>query len=438
MTRRLLLLLSLSALLLLVAALPAAAQTPDQVAAEVGDRGYFIDEGLPAEESRINAAVTAAGNAGVRLMVVLLYGDPSGGATTFADAVLDRVGNGTVLVLSATQEGMVSSGEFTPEQIEAALDAGFEAGGGDAGFVESVVESLTGAQVDGGGTPEESDTGGGSSRTGLIVMLVLVAALVLVVVWVVRRQGKATAAGRQRSIEEARKEIKAQLDAMANTILEISDKVSLSDSREDNQYLEQAGKTYTDASEAYETATDLARLEEISDRLDEARWQLDAAAALADGKPVPAKPAPEERSACFFDPTHSGPFENAEVRTAAGNKTVRVCVADAAKLRRGERPDSRMIEVDGRDVPAASAPKSYGGGGFSWLDVFAVIVGGMAAGRSFDWGSSRGSGTWGRGSGSWGSGSGRLRTGGGSTPRIRTGGGSGMRSRAGNIRIRRR
>jgi hypothetical protein len=429
MTRRLLLVLSLSALLLVVA-LPAAAQTPDQVAAEVGDRGYWIDEGLPAEESRINAAVTAAGNAGVRLMVVLLYGDPAGGATTFADAVLDRVGNGTVLVLSATQEGMVSSGEFTQEQIENALDAGFESGGGDADFVDAVVESLTGAQIDGGGTPGEPDTGGGSSQTGLIVMLVLVAALVLVVVWVVRRQSKATAAGRQRSIEEARKEIKAQLDAMANTILEISDKVSLSDSREDNQYLEQAGKTYTDASEAYETATDPARLEEISDRLDEARWQLDAAAALADGQPVPAKPAPEERSACFFDPTHSGPFENAEVRTAAGNKTVRVCVADAAKLRRGERPDSRMIEVGGRDVPAASAPKSYGGGGLGWLDVFAVIVGGMAAGRSFDWGSSRGSGTWGRGSGSgtWGSGSGR----------VRTGGGSGMRARAGNIRIRRR
>ena len=437
MTRRLLLLLSLSALLLLVA-LPAAAQTPDQVADEVGDRGYWIDEGLPAEESRINTAVTAAGNAGVRLMVVLLYGDPAGGATTFADAVLDRVGNGTVLVLSATQEGMVSSGEFTQEQIKDALDAGFEAGGGDAGFVDAVVESLTGAQIDDGVTPGESDAGG-SSKTGLIVMLVLMAALVLVVVWVVRRQSKATAAGRQRSIEEARKEIKAQLDAMANTILEISDKVSLSDSREDNQYLEQAGQTYTDASEAYETATDLARLEEISDRLDEARWQLDAAAALADGQPVPAKPAPEERSACFFDPTHSGPFENAEVRTAAGSKTVRVCVADAATLRRGERPDSRMIEVGGRDVPAASAPKSYGGGGLGWLDVFAVIVGGMAAGRSFDWGSSRGSGTWGRGSGSgtWGRGSGSGSWGSGSG-RVRTGGGSGMRARAGNIRIRRR
>ena len=429
MSRRLLLLLSFSAVLLTVA-LPAAAQTPDQVAAEVRDRGYWIDPGLPAAESRISAAVAAAGNAGVRLFVVLLAEDPAGGATTFADAVLDRIGDGTVLVLSATAEGMVSL-DFDQGQIEKALEAGYDAGGGDAGYVDAVAASLAGSPVDTGGGTDTGATGGGS-RTGLIVLLVVIGGLVLLVVWAVRRQGKATTASRQRSLEEARREIKAQLDAMANTILEISDKVSLSDSREDNRYLEEAGKTYTEASEAYEGATDLARLEEISGRLDEARWQLDAAAALADGKPVPARPAPEERSACFFDPTHGGPFENAEVRTAAGTKTVRVCAADAAKLRRGQQPDTRMIEVGGRDVPAAAAPKSYGGGGLDWLDVFAVIVGGMAGGRSFDWGSSRGSGTWGRGTGSggWSSGSRRTTSGGGSIPR--------MRSRAGQIRMRRR
>ncbi len=434
MTRRLLVLLSLTAVLLAVA-LPAAAQTPDEVASEVADRGYWIDPSLPADEDDISAAVAAAGNAGVRLFVVLLDEDPAGGATTFADAVLDRIGDGTVLVLSDSAEGMVSL-DFDRDQIEAALDAGYDAGGGDVGYVNAVIGSLTGTPVDpGNGDGTGGEASGGGSKTGLIVLLVVMGGLVLLVIWAVRRQGKAATAGRQRSLEEARREIKSQLDAMANTILEITDKVSLSDSREDNTYLEQAGTTYTEASEAYESATDLARLEEISDRLDEARWQLDAAAALAEGKPVPAKPTAEERAACFFDPTHAGPFEDAEVRTAAGNKTVRVCTADAAKLRRGEQPDTRMIEVGGRDVPAAQAPKSYGGGGLDWLDLFAVIVGGMGAGRSFDWGSrgTSGSGTWGRGSGSggWGSGSSRrIPSGGGSAPR--------MRARVGHIRMRRR
>ena len=269
MTRRLLVLLSLTAVLLAVA-LPAAAQTPDEVASEVADRGYWIDPSLPADEDDISAAVAAAGNAGVRLFVVLLDEDPAGGATTFADAVLDRIGDGTVLVLSDSAEGMVSL-DFDRDQIEAALDAGYDAGGGDVGYVNAVIGSLTGTPVGPGNGDGDGEASGGGSKTGLIVLLVVMGGLVLLVIWAVRRQGKAATASRQRSLEEARREIKAQVDAMANTILEITDKVSLSDSREDNTYLEQAGKTYTEASEAYESATDLARLEEISDRLDEAR-----------------------------------------------------------------------------------------------------------------------------------------------------------------------
>lgn len=262
------------------------------------------------------------------------------------------------------------------------------------------------------------------------------------VVWAVRRQSKASATSRQRSIEEARKEIKAQLDAMANTILDITDKVSLSPSREDNQYLEQAGATYTEASESYESATDLARLEQISDRLDEARWQLDAAAALADGRPVPEKPKAEERAACFFDPTHQGPFEDATINTSAGAKTVRVCSADAEKLRRGEAPDTRMIEVGGRQIPAPSAPRSYGGGGMGWMDILSIVLGGMAAGRTLDWGRTSRGGGWssGRG-GSWGGsrggGTGRSRVG-GFGGGVRSSGGSMGRSRTGGFGSRRR
>lgn len=429
MSRRLLSALALIGSILLVAA-PAGAQTPDQVAARVQDYGYWIDAGLPADPSRISAAISRAGNSGVRLFVVLLEDDPSGGATTFADAVLDRVGDGSVLVLSASSEGLASL-DFDQSQVEAALDAGYAAGGGDVGYVDAVVATLTGVPVD-DGDDGAVDGGGGGSKTGLIVILVLVGGLVLLVVWAVRRQSKSAAQSKARAVDEARKEIKAQLDAMANTILEITDKVSLSETREDNRYLEQAGATFTSASEGYEAASDLGRLEEISDRLDEARWQLDAAAALAEGKAIPPRPAKEERHACFFDPTHGGPFEEAEIRTPAGAKTVRVCAADAAKLRRGEQPQPRMIEVEGRQVPAPSAPRSYGGGGFSWLEAFAVIVGGMGSARSYDWGSRPTSGGWGS---RWGSGSGSARLpsgGGGSTPRIRT------RVRAGRTRARRR
>ncbi|MBM3694866.1 MAG: hypothetical protein FJW79_02880 [Actinobacteria bacterium] len=434
MMRRLLLLVVLVGLLVAVAA-PAGAQTPDQVAARVGDNGYWIDPGLPADEGRISAAVARAGSAGVRLFVVLLMDDPPGGATTFADAVLDRLGDGTVLVKAETTAGW-ATWDQDPAALARALDAGLATPGGDVEFVEGVVASLIGAPVD-GGQDGGATTGGGGGKTGLVVLLVLVGGLVLLVVWAARRQSKSAAQSKARAVEEARREIKVQLDAMANTILEISDEVAASETREDNQYLEEASRTFTEAAESYEGAAELARLEEISARLDEARWQLDAAAALAGGKPVPPRPAKEERHACFFDPTHEGPFEEAEVRTAAGNKTVRVCAADAAKLRRGEQPDPRMIEVQGRPVPAPAAPRSYGGGGFSWLDVFAVIVGGMGQPRSYDWGPRPTSGSWGSGSGGAPA---RPRMGGsGSAGRPRMGGsGSAGRARGGRTGIQRR
>ena len=379
--------LLLPILVLFALAMPAHAATPDEVADTVRDQGFFIDDGLPADPAAISAQVARAGNGGLRFWVVLLDEDPSGGAITFADAVLDRLGDGTVLVLSGGGEGMASSVLDQPT-MEGALDAGFSAGGGDVGFVTEVVDQLVGAPV-GAGTsiaPGGSSSGEGGGG-GFVILLVIVAALVLIVWFVVRRSKKSGERRSAEAIEEARGEIRKQLDAMANQILEISDHVSATSSSEDNRYLQEASATFTEASELFEDAKGLPEVEALSDRLDVARWQLDAAQAVAEGKPVPPKPDPEERHACFFDPTHSGPFEDAELKTSvASARTVRVCSVDAAKLRAGDQPNSRMIEVGGRSVPAASAPRSYGGGGMGAMDVFSVILGGMAQAGTFNWG----------------------------------------------------
>jgi len=418
MKHRILLFSSVVAFLL--AASPSAlAQTPDEAAASARDQGYYIEEGLGTSESRISDAVTRAAGEGSRFFVVILDDNPAGGAPTFAGAVLDRLGSGTVLVLSASQEGMEST-EFTASELENALDSAFDAGGGDAGFVDTVVSVLTGT------APEPS----GGSSTGLFIMLGIIVLLVALVWWAIRRQKKSSEQSEANVISEARKEIKSQLDAMANTILDISDRVSVSDSKQDNTYLEAAGVTYGTALEAFETAMDIRSLEALSDRLDEARWQLDAAAALAYDRPVPPKPENEVRHQCFFDPNHPEATEIAEIATSAGTRKVRVCKADAEKLRRGQQPEPRMIQVAGRRVPAPMAPRSHGGGGMDWLGAFSVILGGMAQKRSYDWsGSSRGTtGLFGTGSRSTSSrsSSGSSRS---SAPK---------RSRAGRSRRRRR
>ena len=224
-------------------------------------------------------------------------------------------------------------------------------------------------------------------------MLVIVGGMVLLV-WIAIRKGKTSAIkSRDNQITEAKKEIRAQLDAMANTILEITDVVNATPENQDDTYLRQASATYTLARGAYAASMDVNALEALSDQLDEARWQLDAAAAIANGKPVPPQPPKEQRYVCFFDPTHGNATETAQITTPAGTQTVRVCAADAQKLRQGTQPQPRMIDVRGRRVPAPMAPRSYGGGGFDWLDVFTILAGGMGqgSGSSYDWGGSRSS-----------------------------------------------
>jgi hypothetical protein len=401
--------LLMSALLLFLAT-PAAAQSVDEIADEAISRGFYIADGLSAQSvsDQISDQVARAGNDGVRLLVVLLDANPSGGAVTFGDNVLDRVSGGaTVLVLSASQEALVSD-VFDEATRERALDRGFDAsqstsGSGDLAYVTAVVDVLTGSSSGG-----SSGSGGG----GLVFLLIVVAVIGVVVFLIVRSQKKTTRRRAASRLEEARTEIKAQLDAMANTILEITDQVRLSAPEEDNAHLEAAGATYTEAMEAFENATDLRDLEGISDRLDEAHWQLDAAEAISKGEDPPPKPKPAERASCFFDPTHSGPFEDAEVATPAGEKTVRVCRKDADLLRKGGEAKPRMIQVDGRPVPAPRAPRSHGGGGFDLGTAISILVGGMAGRRSYDWGtpSRRSTGSWGRSGGGRSGGSSRTRS----------------------------
>lgn len=374
--------LSLLIAAFLVVSFPAvaAAQTVSEVVGGLDD-GVFVSDGLSATDADFGPVVNRARNAGFGLYVVLLDDDPSSGATAFAESVLNQVGEGTVLVLSATGEGMVST-ELDQAAIEAALDAGFAAGGGDLGYVDAVVSSITGTSSANSG----SSSGGGS---GVIILLVIVGGLVALVWWAISRSKRDSERRKGDLMEEARSEIKSQLDAMANTILEISDLVSASDSGEDNDYLEQAGTAYASALESYEEASDLRALEEISDRLDAARWELDAAAAIADGRPVPDKPKEKERPVCFFDPTHRDATETVEIDTATGKRTVRVCRADAERLRRGAQPQPRMINVGGRRVPAPMAPRSHGGGGMDWLGTFSMMAGSAGQATAYDWGGAR-------------------------------------------------
>ncbi len=71
-------------------------------------------------------------------------------------------------------------------------------------------------------------------------------------------------------------------------------------------------------------------------------------------------PLPDRRPPCFFDPTH-GPSGVDLTWTPPGGveREIPVCHRDAERLRTGETPDSRIVQLGSRPVPWYAAGPTY-------------------------------------------------------------------------------
>jgi len=385
----------LSLLALIVVAGAAFAADPVDVADQVDPRGYYIEPGAEVDFDVMEDLVARLTNQATRFYFVALADDPVQGTDEFAEEVLARLDPGATVVVISPGEIGARSDDFSDAELNGAADEAVnDADGSLEGDFEVFAESLVGEQAGTTGTTTdltattissaagESSGGGG---VGVFIFLAIVVGVIALVFFVNRRSAKRNELSATRRLEEAKQEIKEQLDVIANEILDLADKVTLSERDEAEEYFRTASATYQQAQDQIDKATTLPELERLSDQLDTARWQLEAAEAVVEGRPIP--PEPEDRpNACFFDPTHRAGVEEARIETAAGAKMVSVCRECAEKLRRGEQPKLRDIMVGGRRVPAPMAPRSYGGGGFDWMGVVAVILSGLAQGSSYDFG----------------------------------------------------
>lgn len=195
------------------------------------------------------------------------------------------------------------------------------------------------------------------------------------------RTRQAFRAERERALTEARDEVRGQVGAMADEIVALTDRVTVSGNAEAARLFAGATEAYQQAQDHLERSARAGELEDVADELDHARWELAAAQALVGGEQLP--PEPDHDRACFFDPTHGAGTFPAEIDTPAGRRQVRVCSYCAAKLRSGAAPEPRMLSVGGRRVPAAKAPRAYGGGGMDLLDEFDIILDGIR--RPYRW-----------------------------------------------------
>ncbi len=350
---RRLILLPVLALAGVFAAAPALAQDADAIGQALLDDGFYVESDY--SQSGLSEAMDRAG-ADAPFLVALNdnISDPS----ALADSLLARIGFGSVVVLTPDSIGGASF-DFDSSGVDVRLDRVVDALGANDDLAAAVAAFADGP-------------GGINGAAVLLGVGVLGVGGIALASARSRRRMEDRAIAR---LEEARTELARQVDLVANDIVELSSAIEISEDASAESLFRTASATYTTVEEALRDAPDLESLEKLSDQLDEARWELDAAEATLNGDEVPERPT-DRTMACFFDPTHRAGIEDVEIETAAGNQTVGVCRDCARRLRSSTPPQPASIPVDGHAVPAPQAPRHSGGGGFEWMDIFSVIVDG--------------------------------------------------------------
>ena len=321
--RRVLVILLAAVTLVAGLSAPAYAQpTLDEVVEAVDRDGWYVEPGADVDPDALDAAMTGIDEVAVIVLADELPSGAEGAANQVRDAAQREL---TVLVITPAEVAVSDSSQFTDAEIDDALDAAldtFDAGGTVTDAVIAFNTSLRlvrpAETPPPAGADDGSDSGGGGAGGFLIFLLVVAALIGGFIWWAKRRATKVDIA----EVDRAKTEIREQLEVVAHDIVEHEHTVDLSDNEEAIDHYRSASATYKRVAEEVEETENLLDLAEMNDDVDLARWELEAALALVEGRDVPPKPEPEKPSACFFDPTHKPGTEMATIKTSAGDKEV--------------------------------------------------------------------------------------------------------------------
>lgn len=397
----------------------------EEIVRSLDQTGAYTEAGSGADPAQVQQVARAIADAGDRWGLVALEGDAPSGSTIFSEQLLTQLRSqgspiDTVVVLEQRADGPavgIRSATHDRGALDRAIDRAAEYLREDpaAGFA-AYYSAVTNTSLQG----LDGELGrAGSIGSGQVNGLLLIGGVVLLLVvgsfFLMWRSTKASKERLARQIQVSRDEIRAQVSAVADAILALDDRVTIS-TPEVQQRFAAVNQTYAEVREQVEVATTIPQLEALEDRIDDARWEVAAIEAVLDGRPEPQRPE-DQPGACFFDPTHGAGTERAEVQSPAGTRTVAVCRNCEALLEQGQQPELRTVEVNGRQVPAATAPRGAGGEGLDLGDLLqGLVVGGVLMG-GFGGGHRRRRGPWGGGyggigRGGWGGGFGGFGGGG--------------------------
>ncbi|HEY4607434.1 MAG TPA: hypothetical protein VIH55_07265, partial [Acidimicrobiia bacterium] len=179
---------------------------------------------------------------------------------------------------------------WSSDEMNAAVDASL-VGSSDDQVIQLFISELTGIGVVPSPDEEEPSDGGGGFGW---IWLVVIAGGLLLMFSAMRNSSRRRAEMATSELEKVKTMAKAKLAEVANDIIELEDEVELSERPEVKAHYQSASATYTTALGKIEKDPSPTEMLEIIGDLDNAIWELDAAEALLDGKPVPDKPKPPE------------------------------------------------------------------------------------------------------------------------------------------------
>jgi uncharacterized membrane protein YgcG len=397
-------LLVLAALLLFPAA--ASAQDVGAAAAALGSSEYvYVDPSAEAAAEVDAAALEAAiRDSGKPVFVAVLPGSAAEGATPDAtlEALHDAVGvRGTYALLVGR--------EFRAGSDDGSLDATTKATAAlrdHPGDIQAVLVDFVGRLDDAG-----SSSGPPWVLLALFALIPLFILIVFVgIVVAVVRSTRAHRRTREREMADLKAGVRDDLIALAEDIRALELDMQMPGASPEAQ------RAYASAVEAYERAN------RIWERAQRPKDLKPAAEELAEGRyallwareVLAGRTPPERRTPCFFDPRH-GPSSR-DVAWAPPGETPRAvpaCEADAARVARGEQPDVRYVESDGRRVPFYEAGPAFApfySGFFGGLVIGSMVPGGWDNPTPSDYSGSSG---WTSGGGDFGGGGGGGDFGGG-------------------------
>ncbi|MEU5714442.1 hypothetical protein AB0G71_01400 [Streptomyces sp. NPDC020403] len=248
-------------------------------------------------------------------------------------------------------------------------------------FVDRALEQARGsapASWSGGGTGTGTGTTSGAPLVGLIVLGGVVVAGGAAALTVGHRNRRRREAEEQASLEKLRVVVDEDITAYGETLdrLDFHPAEAGADDAMRADY-ERALDSYEEAKSRMGNARHPSDVRGVTQALEDGRFSLAVLDARRKHREIPARRPP-----CFFDPRHGPSVTDVRWTPSGGaSREVPVCGADEVRLREGEDPMSRTVDVgDGRRRPYWEAGPAYGpwaGGYFGGGLLPGLLVGTM-------------------------------------------------------------